>query len=516
MTILACESHAPDIAAIPVSPEVRSNPAVATATPVAFDRTLYSAAAATLHPSATAPPPPTLPAASPSPLITYASCEEAEVSGTPTVQGRSGPGHGFAAVLLPSVRDGDGDGVVCERPPTAPLSVPPMAVPAAAIPLPLDAPTPTPRATPTPTRMATALPGAVVPYATCKEAEAAGEPWVAGTEGPGEGFPAERVPDTDDGDRDGVVCERLPADYRPMEPIPQLAVPEPTAVPQAPTAGPPADEASTSTLTTSPESTSSSEHTATPAPTPSAGGVYTSCEEAEEAAEPRIQGSNGPGMGFPQALVPGARDGDDDGVVCEQSPAGQPTFTSSPTSTPSDGTTYASCQDAEAAGEARVQGSNGPGRGFPKSMVPNARDGDGDGVVCEQSTPVESATTSKPTTTPSEGVIYASCEDADAAGERRVQGTSGPGRGFPEPMVPSARDGDGDGVVCERSPPAEPRTTATPTATPAEVDTYASCDEADVAGETRVQGTSGPGRGFPERLVPSARDGDGDGVVCEK
>ena len=238
-------------------------------------------------------------------------------------------------------------------------------------------------------------------------------------------------------------------------------------------------------------------------------------KKPKKAAEPRIQGSNGPGMGFPQALVPGARDGDDDGVVCEQSPAGQPTSTPIPT-TPSDRTTYASCQEAEAAGESRVQGSNGPGRGFPKSMVPSARDRDGDGVVCEQSTPVESTTTSTPTATPSEGVIYASCEDADAAGERRVQGTSGPGRGFPKQMVPSARDGDGDGVVCERSPPAEPRTTATPTATPAEVDTYASCDEADAAGETRVQGTSGPGRGFPEPLVPSARDGDGDGVVCEK
>ena len=418
--------------------------------------------------------------------------------------------------MLPSVRDGDGDGVVCERPPTAPLSVPTMASLVPATSGPLDAITPAPRATAAPTPLAGASPSTAVVYATCKEAEAAGESRVRGSEGPGEGFVAGRVPDTDDGDSDGVVCERLPADYRPMEPIPQLAVPEPMAIPQAPTASPPADEASTSTLTTSPESTSSSEHTATPAPTPSAGGVYTSCEEAEEAAEPRIQGSKGPGIGFPQALVPGARDGDDDGVVCEQSPAVQPTSVSSPTSTPSDGPTYASCRDAEDDGEARVQGSNGPGRGFPKSMVPNARDGDGDGVVCEQSTPVESTTTSTPTATPSEGVIYASCEDADAAGERRVQGTSGPGRGFPKPMVPTARDGDGDGVVCERSPPAEPRTTVTPTATPAEVETYASCDEADVAGETRVQGTSGPGRGFPKPLVPSARDGDGDGVVCEK
>ncbi len=516
MTILACESHAPEIAAIPVSPEVRSNPAVATATPVAFDRTLYSGAAATFHPSATAPPPPTLPAASPPTLITYASCEEAEVSGTPTVQGRSGLGHGFAAVLLPGVRDGDGDGVVCERPPTAPLRVPPMASLAPASSGPLDAITPASRATAAPTPLADASPSTAVVYATCKEAEAAGEPWVRGSEGPGEGFVTGRVPGTDDGDSDGVVCERRSAAYRPMEPIPQLAVPEPTAIPQAPTANPPADEAFTSTLTTPPESTSSSEHTATPAPTPSAGGVYTSCEEAEEATEPRIQGSNGPGMGFPQALVPGARDGDDDGVVCEQSPAGQPTSTPIPTTTPSDGTTYASCQEAEAAGESRVQGSNGPGRGFPKSMVPSARDGDGDGVVCEQAPTSESTTTATPTAIPSEGATYASCEEAEASGERRVQGTSGPGRGFPKPMVPTARDGDGDGVVCERSPPAEPRTTATPTATPAEVDTYASCDEPDAAGETRVQGTSGPGRGFPEPLVPSARDGDGDGVVCEK
>ena len=49
---------------------------------------------------------------------------------------------------------------------------------------------------------------------------------------------------------------------------------------------------------------------------------------------------------------------------------------------------------------------------------------------------------------------YASCAAAAAAGERRQQGCSrgtcpGGGRGFPAEMVPSARDGDGDGVVCE-------------------------------------------------------------------
>ena len=44
---------------------------------------------------------------------------------------------------------------------------------------------------------------------------------------------------------------------------------------------------------------------------------------------------------------------------------------------------------------------------------------------------------------------------------------------------------------------------------------YESCDEAAAAGEQRVQGSQGGGEGYPKRVVPSARDGDGDGVVCE-
>ena len=45
---------------------------------------------------------------------------------------------------------------------------------------------------------------------------------------------------------------------------------------------------------------------------------------------------------------------------------------------------YGSCQEAESAGESRFQGSQGGGLGYPKAMVPSARDGDGDGVVCER------------------------------------------------------------------------------------------------------------------------------------
>ena len=57
----------------------------------------------------------------------------------------------------------------------------------------------------------------------------------------------------------------------------------------------------------------------------------------------------------------------------------------------------------------------------------------------------------------------------------------------------------------------------TPTTTPhPTVRQYASCDAAVAAGEIRIRGTKGSGQGFPKSMVPSARDGDGDGVVCEQ
>ena len=62
-------------------------------------------------------------------------------------------------------------------------------------------------------------------------------------------------------------------------------------------------------------------------------------------------------------------------------------------------------------------------------------------------------------------------------------------------------------------------TTPRPTPTPvgdSPAGQYNSCDAAQAAGETLVQGSQGSGKGFPKWMVPSARDGDGDGVVCEK
>ena len=56
---------------------------------------------------------------------------------------------------------------------------------------------------------------------------------------------------------------------------------------------------------------------------------------------------------------------------------------------------------------------------------------------------------------------------------------------------------------------------AIPTSVPKARDVYSSCDGAIAAGEQRVQGSKGLGWGLPKMRVPSARDGDSDGVVFE-
>ena len=58
-------------------------------------------------------------------------------------------------------------------------------------------------------------------------------------------------------------------------------------------------------------------------------------------------------------------------------------------------------------------------------------------------TPVDTATIEA-------GTIYKTCEEAEAAGLERVKGSKGDGRGFPTAMMDGPRDGDGDGVVCEK------------------------------------------------------------------
>ena len=124
---------------------------------------------------------------------------------------------------------------------------------------------------------------------------------------------------------------------------------------------------------------------------------------------------------------------------------------------------------------------------------------------------------------------YGSCEEAEAAGVERVRGSNGDGLGFPEEIIRKSgrgvpRDGDDDGVVCEVSPGTsiEPVATAIPADEMTEpVQTYGSCEEAEAAGVERVRGSNGDGLGFPEEIIRKSgrgvpRDGDDDGVVCEK
>ena len=50
---------------------------------------------------------------------------------------------------------------------------------------------------------------------------------------------------------------------------------------------------------------------------------------------------------------------------------------------------------------------------------------------------------------------------------------------------------------------------ATHSTTPTMMESYDSCDSANAAGEPQVLGSKGPGRGYPNDKLSSARDGDG-------
>ena len=90
-----------------------------------------------------------------------------------------------------------------------------------------------------------------------------------------------------------------------------------------------------------------------------------------------------------------------------------------------------------------------------------------------------------------------------------------------EPVEVEAKRAAGTAGTDTSERPAAGEATATPTLVPEpepeeNSSVYGSCQEAVEAGEPRVQGSEGGGRGFPKEMVPSARDGDGDGVVCER
>ena len=332
-------------------------------------------------------------------------------------------------------------------------------------------------------------------YSSCEEADVAEKAGllerIKGDTGNGKGFPANLV-DARDGDGDGVVCEK----------------PDTTATPTIE-----ADPTATPTTETYPTATSTTEADPTATPTTQIGPTATSTTEADPTATPTTQ------IG--------------------------PTATSTTEVDPEAAETpyYNDCEEAEDAEKAglleRSRGSKGNGKGFPANLV-DARDGDGDGVVCEKTdTTATPATETDPTATSTTEVdpeatetpYYNDCEEAEDAEKagllERSRGSKGNGKGFPANLV-DARDGDGDGVVCEKTDTtATPATETDPTATSAtEVDPettdtpyYSDCEEAEDDEKAglleRSRGSKGNGKGFPAHLV-DARDGDSDGVVCEK
>lgn len=90
-----------------------------------------------------------------------------------------------------------------------------------------------------------------------------------------------------------------------------------------------------------------------------------------------------------------------------------------------------------------------------------------------------------------------------------------------EPIEVEAKRAEGAAGVDTSGQTAAGEATATPTLVPEpgpqeDISVYESCEAAMDAGESRVRGSAGEGRGFPKEMVPSARDGDGDGIVCER
>ena len=287
---------------------------------------------------------------------------------------------------------------------------------------------------------------------------------------------------------------------------------EPTAT-SIPDPEPTATKTATSKPTSTATATFSPAATTTPTATkpPDSTERYAKCEEAEKAGLERVKGKEGEGWGFPVAIVFDEIDRDKDEVVCEinlselrrsltaTAEAGSGKVSdASPTSTVTATPTVEATSTPKSADEPTVTATAVP----TSTQVPT----------------VETATDYGVTT-------YRTCEEAEAAGLEREPGTEGPGWGFPVEIVTDERDGDGDGYVCEESGPSStspkvedtPKPTPNETAVPVETgEIYPNCDAAVEAGLERIKGDSGDGRGFPADQVPSARDGDGDGVVCEK
>ncbi len=288
------------------------------------------------------------------------------------------------------------------------------------------------------------------------------------------------------------------------------------------------------------DATPSTAATATEQPTDTAevdeiGATYETCEEAEDDGSARVPGQKGAGWGFPKILVTGERDGDGDGYVCEKGIEEV---------LKRDDQSYPSCEEAIVAlikiqeemsddsergligriAESVTSGASaifsefrGGDTGTDADLFPNRE-------VCVRldelgyvSPVVDTAmptATLVPTLAPT--IEASPTPTAIVALTATITPTSVPTAAptpSPEPTaIATLTPTSTPTAIATAAPTAT--ATFTPVATPSVI--YGDCDEAEAAGVPRVQGSEGPGRGFYKWQVPSRRDGDGDGVVCEK
>lgn len=203
----------------------------------------------------------------------------------------------------------------------------------------------------------------------------------------------------------------------------ETATPEPTSEPtatQEPTITPDEDTALSPTATAADQPTATVE-------SDDPESTYETCEEGEAAGLERFQGDEGEGWGFDAAIVTEEIDRDKDGYVCEITPSDwRKTMTATATRVVEDQTPTPSIEEI-------------PTVTATPTLSPTP--------IVE---PTTTATPKPADDSKNEGEVYESCDAAVEAGLERIRGQSGSGRGFPAWQVPSARDGDGDGVVCER------------------------------------------------------------------
>lgn len=263
--------------------------------------------------------------------------------------------------------------------------------------------------------------------------------------------------------------------------------------------------------------------------------TYQTCDEAEDGGLPRFPGQKGAGWGFPKALVPEERDGDSDGYVCEK---GIDAIVGAVDET------FGNCEDAILGlleiQEDRRDADSGEGlfTRVTESIMSQASSiwsdlvGDGSEKMAEfASNPAICASLTEQgyislTTVPTETTT--ATPTLESTIEPTSTSTATPTlvpmqTEMPTP-VPTPTETPTPLPTLTPTPTETPSLTLTPTDTPTATPTttptpekiYSSCEEAEADGAQRVRGSNGSGRGFPAWQVPSARDGDGDGVVCEK